>query len=99
VLREEGLKTFYAPLAPRLVSVVPMIGIQFGVYEFMKRTIAGLPEKPRKEGGREGGAAAVGWEGMKAWAKRRVPSMAPGSESPLSEPPLSEIFTEFEDAN
>lgn len=28
VLREEGLKTFYAPLAPRLVSVVPMIGIQ-----------------------------------------------------------------------
>jgi len=99
VLREEGLKTFYAPLAPRLVSVVPMIGIQFGVYEFMKRTIAGLPEKPRKKGGREGGAAAAGWEGMKAWAKRRVPSMAPGSESPLSEPPLSEIFTEFEDAN
>jgi len=98
VLREEGLKTFYAPLAPRLVSVVPMIGIQFGVYEFMKRTIAGMPEKPLREGGREGGMAA-GWEGMKAWARRRVPSLAPGSESPLSEPPLSEIFDEIEDAN
>ena len=43
MLREEGLLTFYKPLAPRLVSVVPMIGIQFGVYEFMKRTIGNLP--------------------------------------------------------
>jgi Mitochondrial carrier protein len=37
VYREEGLKTFYRGLPPRLISVVPMIGIQFGVYEFMKR--------------------------------------------------------------
>lgn len=98
VLREEGLKTFYAPLAPRLVSVVPMIGIQFGVYEFMKRTIAGMPEKPRREGAGEGGMAAQ-WERMQAWARKRVPSLAPGSESPLSEPPLSEIFDEIEDSN
>ena len=37
VLREEGLVSFYRGLPPRLVSVVPMIGIQFGVYEAMKR--------------------------------------------------------------
>jgi len=37
VYREEGLITFYRGLPPRLVSVVPMIGIQFGVYEYMKR--------------------------------------------------------------
>lgn len=37
IAREEGIKTFYRGLAPRLVSVVPMIGIQFGVYEAMKR--------------------------------------------------------------
>lgn len=39
VFREEGLATFYRGLPPRLVSVVPMIGIQFGVYEFMKRVM------------------------------------------------------------
>jgi hypothetical protein len=37
VFREEGLATFYRGLPPRLVSVVPMIGIQFTVYEAMKR--------------------------------------------------------------
>lgn len=37
VLKEEGLGAFYRGLAPRLFSVVPMIGIQFGVYEFMKK--------------------------------------------------------------
>ncbi|EWM25692.1 s-adenosylmethionine mitochondrial carrier protein [Nannochloropsis gaditana] len=95
VLKEEGLKTFYAPLAPRLVSVVPMIGIQFGVYEFMKRTIAGMPEKGPREERREGG----GWDAVKAWGRRKVPSLAPESDSPLSQPPLSEIFDEIEDAN
>jgi hypothetical protein len=37
ILAEEGLGTFYRGLAPRLISVVPMIGIQFGVYEAMKK--------------------------------------------------------------
>jgi Mitochondrial carrier protein len=37
--REEGIKSFYQGIAPRLVSVVPMIGIQFGVYEFMKNVM------------------------------------------------------------
>mmetsp|Transcript_30773 Transcript_30773/g.45528 ORF Transcript_30773/g.45528 Transcript_30773/m.45528 type:complete len:521 (+) Transcript_30773:133-1695(+) len=39
VYREEGIRTFYRGLAPRLISVVPMIGIQFGVYEFMKKVM------------------------------------------------------------
>jgi hypothetical protein len=39
VYREEGLRAFYRGLPPRLVSVVPMIGIQFGVYEFAKRVL------------------------------------------------------------
>ena len=39
MLREEGAKSFYKGLAPRLISVVPMIGIQFGVYEFMKKVM------------------------------------------------------------
>ena len=33
VLKEEGIGAFYRGLTPRLLSVVPMIGIQFGVYE------------------------------------------------------------------
>jgi Mitochondrial carrier protein len=37
VFKEEGMSAFYRGLPPRLISVVPMIGIQFGVYEFMKR--------------------------------------------------------------
>jgi hypothetical protein len=37
VAQEEGIATFYRGLAPRLISVVPMIGIQFGVYESMKK--------------------------------------------------------------
>ena len=39
VAREEGIKSFYRGLPPRLVSVVPMIGIQFTVYEAMKRVM------------------------------------------------------------
>ena len=33
VLKEEGIGAFYRGLTPRLLSVVPMIGIQFGIYE------------------------------------------------------------------
>jgi len=39
IAKEEGIKTFYRGLAPRLLSVVPMIGIQFGVYEAMKKVM------------------------------------------------------------
>lgn len=37
VLAEEGVGAFYRGLTPRLLSVVPMIGIQFGVYEVRKQ--------------------------------------------------------------
>jgi hypothetical protein len=47
VFREEGIGAFYRGLAPRLVSVVPMIGIQFGVYEFAKKTMLKRTVKPR----------------------------------------------------
>ncbi|KAG5182703.1 mitochondrial energy transfer protein [Tribonema minus] len=39
VIREEGIGTLYKALGPRLASVVPMIGIQFGVYEYLKREL------------------------------------------------------------
>lgn len=35
-IAEEGPGALYRALIPRLASVVPMIGIQFGVYEFLK---------------------------------------------------------------
>ena len=37
VLKEEGVGVFYRGLTPRLLSVVPMIGIQFGFYEATKK--------------------------------------------------------------
>jgi len=52
IFREEGLRTFYKPLLPRLISVVPMIGIQFGVYEGLKRAIRSLPEREGSGGGK-----------------------------------------------
>lgn len=39
VAKEEGIGAFYRGLPPRLISVVPMIGIQFGVYEAMKQVM------------------------------------------------------------
>jgi hypothetical protein len=46
VAREEGMGTFYRGLPPRLVSVMPMIGIQFGFYEFMKKVMLQRRELP-----------------------------------------------------
>lgn len=48
IAREEGINVFYRGLPPRLVSVVPMIGIQFGVYEFMKKFMLNR-DKPKVE--------------------------------------------------
>lgn len=39
ILNEEGIWTFYKALPPRLAAVMPMIGIQFSVYELMKRVL------------------------------------------------------------
>ena len=53
VTREEGIKTFYRGLPPRLISVVPMIGIQFTAYEFMKRTMQKRSLAARIEKGKQ----------------------------------------------
>jgi hypothetical protein len=39
IAHEEGYATFYKGMTPRLISVVPMIGIQFGLKEYMKKTM------------------------------------------------------------
>lgn len=43
--------SFYNSLTPRLVSVVPMIGVQYLVYEFMKKLMAEVPEVAPTKGG------------------------------------------------
>lgn len=49
VAQEEGIKAFYRGLPPRLISVVPMIGIQFGVYEAMKKVMLRRSLSPENE--------------------------------------------------
>jgi len=39
----ESIGALYRALPPRLMAVMPMIGIQFSVYEFMKRWLLGEP--------------------------------------------------------
>jgi len=39
IMKEEGIGAFYRSLPPRLMSVVPMIAIQFGVYEAIKANL------------------------------------------------------------
>jgi len=43
VYLEEGWRAFYRALPPRLMSVVPMIAIQFSVYELAKRVLLQQP--------------------------------------------------------
>eukprot|EP01036_Dinobryon_divergens_P031943 gene31943-41437_t len=52
ILKQEGVGSFYRSLTPRLLSVMPMIGIQFGVYELVKRLMIGLPA-PKSPAGKE----------------------------------------------
>lgn len=42
MLKDEGLFCFYRGLPPRLLSVVPMIAIQFATYEYAKRRLPAL---------------------------------------------------------
>jgi len=64
VLAEEGVGAFYRGLTPRLLSVVPMIGIQFGVYEFMKKFMLARDHKTSIEPSR-------GWGQSKAAIRKR----------------------------
>lgn len=41
IIKNEGVGALYKALPPRLLAVVPMIGIQFGMYELMKRLLIG----------------------------------------------------------
>lgn len=43
ILNSEGAGAFYRALPPRLLAVVPMIGIQFSIYEGMKKALLGAP--------------------------------------------------------
>lgn len=45
VVKEEGAGSMYRALTPRLVSVVPMIGIQFGIYEFIRNEFISRRER------------------------------------------------------
>ena len=47
ILKEEGVGAFYRSLPPRLMSVVPMIAIQFGVYEMMKSKFLHINKEQR----------------------------------------------------
>lgn len=42
VVREEGLWALYRALPPRMLSVVPMVGIQLTVYELVRRQLTAL---------------------------------------------------------
>merc|ERR1719162_2901319 len=59
ISKEEGIGAFYRGLPPRLFSVVPMIGIQFGVYEFMKKNLL-QRDLEAADGGKTGGLLNFG---------------------------------------
>lgn len=48
ILDTEGVGALYKALPPRLMAVVPMIGIQFGVYELVKRLLVEQPQPPKQ---------------------------------------------------
>ena len=60
IIKEEGAGAFYKGLPPRLLSVVPMIGIQFGTYEFMKKVILKKNAELKGEKGGKGGQVEDG---------------------------------------
>lgn len=55
MLREEGVGSLYNSLTPRLVSVVPMIGVQYLVYEVCAAAAPVAPYPSGKAGGGGGG--------------------------------------------
>lgn len=80
ISREEGIKTFYRGLPPRLLSVVPMIGIQFGVYEAMKKVMLQRQVEQQQKKGEVsiyGPAEALEEAAMEVAASSKVPEPAP----------------------
>ena len=45
IVREEGVGALYRALPPRLLSVVPMMGIQLCVYELARSQLATMKQK------------------------------------------------------
>ena len=83
VFAEEGIGAFYRGLAPRLLSVVPMIGVQFGVYEYMKKFMLARDQHTSIEPARGWGSStatiqmrAEEAENEKASRNRRLKEMA-----------------------
>ncbi len=48
IVSDEGWQSLYKALTPRLLAVMPMIGIQFGVYETIKRLFLQQPPPKAK---------------------------------------------------
>ena len=67
------------------------------MYEFMKRTIAKLPEKEKKQPPPPTGLKSRPWDRWGKKEEKKVPSLAPEVDSPLSQPPLAELFEQIED--
>jgi hypothetical protein len=97
VFREEGIGTFYRGLPPRLVSVVPMIGIQFGVYEAMKKVMLRRNSDlhyngtqratvPSARGGKRNTAAAVEEYGRLQILEEAAMEVAASPEHPYPAP-------------
>lgn len=72
IAKEEGMGAFYRGLPPRLVSVVPMIGIQFGVYEAMKKVML------RRQ-------VAPVMTPKKKWDKKKLAAAAASADEPTKE--------------
>lgn len=51
IINTEGASAFYRALPPRLMAVVPMMGIQFSTYEFMKKFLLRGPSSSSSNSG------------------------------------------------
>ncbi|KAI1296388.1 protein phosphatase 2A regulatory subunit cdc55 [Mortierella claussenii] len=49
IYRADGIAGFYRGMSPALIQVVPYMGIMFGSYDTLKRTVAWIKEKVKSE--------------------------------------------------
>jgi len=45
IAKNEGISEFYRGIAPTLISTIPMMGIQFCIYEYLKASIVNIKGK------------------------------------------------------
>ena len=48
ILKEKGVGGLYAGLTPTLLEILPYAGLQFGLYDALKRWTAVRTENPKK---------------------------------------------------